>query len=913
MSQIKTGSTSITVLALLCLLIPAVVSAQDRRTFAEAVAAEAKALQENQTAESRRSAIKKYEEALAVWNELGDKQKAATVLNDIGSIYRELGDAPRALEHFDRSLILAKDSKDKSLEATVMLFQGQAYDLLGNTRRQLELYEQALTLARESKDQKTELFALGSLGFVHYRLGDYQRAIDYNNQSLPLFRLLNDKEGEAIILVNTGAIYQALGKTRESIDNFLQGLAIMRERKLTQSEAVILNNIGVGYSDLGEYRKSTEFHDQALALRRKTGDRRGEAVSLGSLAGSYMLLGELPKALDLFKQSLAIHRELKARRSEGNTLSNMGRIYSDLRQFDLAFENYSLALPIRSETGDRDGESITLLGIAFVERKRGNLIEARSHVEKAIRIVESTRTSLASQDLRSSYFALSQDIYRLHIDILMDLDSKEPNRGYDALALQASENARSRGLLDSLAEARANIRQGADAALLDRERSLQKQLAAKDAERQRASTKEQREALDTDLRSVAIQYQDLLAEMRQRSPRYAALTQPHRLSLEEIQQLLDPGSVLLEYSLGDKTSYLWVVSQTTIRTVRLPNRTDIEALAKSFYDSLRNLRASADSQKNAAQLGKILLEPVIAELGGKRLLIVADGVLNYIPFSALTTSRSNDSLILTNEIVYLPSASTLGVLRTDANSRRLAPKTLAVFADPVFDARDTRVGRPPTAAPEVSSADSALRRATRNAGITNSLPRLPATRREAAAILSLLPESDRMRAVDFEANLAAVTTGQLSQYRIIHFATHGLLNSVHPELSGIVLSLVDAKGKPQDGFLRLSEIYNLSLPAELVVLSACQTALGKDVKGEGLVGLTRGFMYAGAPRVVASLWTVDDQATSELMRRFYEGMLGEKKMRPAAALRNAQIAMIKTKRFNAPYYWSAFTIQGEWK
>ena len=158
-----------------------------------------------------------------------------------------------------------------------------------------------------------------------------------------------------------------------------------------------------------------------------------------------------------------------------------------------------------------------------------------------------------------------------------------------------------------------------------------------------------------------------------------------------------------------------------------------------------------------------------------------------------------------------------------------------------------------------------------------------------------------------------VTSAEFGQYRIIHLATHGLLNSTHPELSGIVLSLVDQHGQPQDGFLRLHEIYNLKLPAELVVLSACQTALGKEVRGEGLVGLTRGFMYAGAPRVVASLWKVDDKATAELMKRFYQAMLGEQRMRPAAALRAAQVEMLKQKEWEDPYYWAAFVLQGEWK
>ncbi|MGQ0703555.1 MAG: CHAT domain-containing protein, partial [Gemmatimonadales bacterium] len=211
---------------------------------------------------------------------------------------------------------------------------------------------------------------------------------------------------------------------------------------------------------------------------------------------------------------------------------------------------------------------------------------------------------------------------------------------------------------------------------------------------------------------------------------------------------------------------------------------------------------------------------------------------------------------------------------------------------------------------------SDVHRAARESGVTiseNELPRLIGSRREAAAILALVPAEQRMRAVDFKANRSAATDPGLARYRIIHFATHGLLNSVDPELSGIVLSLVDESGRPQDGFLRLHEIFNLTLPAELIVLSACQTGLGQEIEGEGLVGLTRGFMYAGTPRVVASLWKVDDKATADLMKHFYQGMLGPRKLRPAEALRAAQLAVAGQKRWHSPYYWAGFVLQGEWR
>ncbi len=189
---------------------------------------------------------------------------------------------------------------------------------------------------------------------------------------------------------------------------------------------------------------------------------------------------------------------------------------------------------------------------------------------------------------------------------------------------------------------------------------------------------------------------------------------------------------------------------------------------------------------------------------------------------------------------------------------------------------------------------------------------MPFTRQEAEQIFAIAPNAANLKAIDFKANYATATSGELGQYRYLHFATHGLLDSERPGLSALVLSLVDEQGKPQDGFLRAKDIYNLSLPAELVVLSACQTGLGQEIKGEGLVGITRGFMYAGAARVVVSLWSVNDKATAELMTKFYQKMLKEGQS-PAAALRAAQVEMWKQKQWQSPFYWAAFVMQGEWK
>jgi CHAT domain-containing protein len=327
-------------------------------------------------------------------------------------------------------------------------------------------------------------------------------------------------------------------------------------------------------------------------------------------------------------------------------------------------------------------------------------------------------------------------------------------------------------------------------------------------------------------------------------------------------------------------------------------------------------KADAEYPAAASVLSEMLLGPVAAELKQKRVVVVGDGVLQYVPFAALPEPGATTAspLIVAHEIVNLPSASVLALLRHDLADRKPAHKTVAVLADPVFSATDPRLtavnNAHSSSTPEVSLV-AEVQRSASESGL-GDLMRLRFSRQEADDIARLAGSKPNLKAVDFAANRDTAMDTQLSDYRIVHFATHGLINNEHPDLSGIVLSLVDRQGRPQNGFLRLYDIYNLKLDADLVVLSACQTALGKQIKGEGLVGLTRGFMYAGAPRVVASYWRIDDRATADMMRRFYQSMLKDG-LRPAAALRAAQVSMLRDPRWQAPHYWAAFTLQGEWK
>ena len=968
---------------------------------------------------------------------MGERSGEARALNTIGLVYRLLGEPQQALDYYKQALALHQAVGDRSGEDATLNNIGVVYHLLGEMQQVLDCYENSLALSRAMGNWSSEAITLNNIAEAYYSLGEPQQALDYHKQALALSRATNNRVSEANTFLNIGGVYRHLGELQQTLSYYEQALALFRAIDYRVGEACTLNNIGGVYRHLGEPQKALSYHEQALALSRAMGDRSGEATTLNNIGLIYELLSEPQKALTYYNQALAFFRAVGYRHKEAITLNNIGDLIlsepqkaltyykqalelsragegrmeeaSTLNSIGLAYylegelqkalDYYKDALALSQAISDCYQESIALAGIAYAERDCGDLIKARKLMKKALAIIESLRTKVVSSDLRASFFAAHQDYYKFYIDLLMQLHqlyrATKYGAKYAAAAFQASERSRARSLLEILTEARTDIRQGVDLVLVKRERTLQQQLNAK-AERltqllSSKHTEEQATRIKKEIEALTTEYQQVQAQIRAKSPRYAALTQPVPLNLREIQQqVLDADTLLLEYSLGTERSFLWTVSSDEpLKYYVLPPRAEIEAAARSFYELLtapkinRNegetveqwfkrredvvKKADVQLPEAASRLSQIVLSPTASQLGTKRLLIVSDGALQYIPFSALpdpaaaTNGRgeSKQLLIVDHEIVSLLSASTLAVLRREMAVHTPPLNSVAIFADPVYEKDDSRVKRgdkPPRSklrsiavriglafaanlrgirSTEIkgnmqkgektrsdagtlpiyeSLSEVAFVRSADEVGLRNggTLSRLPFSRDEAKAVLSLTSKDKGLVALDFEASRATATSTDLSQYRFVHFATHGLLNSEHPELSGVVLSLVDEQGEPQDGFLRLHDIYNLKLQAEMVVLSACQTGLGKEIKGEGLVGLTRGVMYAGAERVVASLWQVDDEATAEFMKLFYEAVLKEGQT-PASALRAAQEAMSKQKRWQSPFYWAAFVLQGEYK
>jgi CHAT domain-containing protein/Tfp pilus assembly protein PilF len=895
----------------------------------------------------KQKALDFFNQALPLRREVGDRNGEATTLNNIGLVYDSLGQKQKALDFFNQSLPLQRAVGNRGGEATTLNNIGLVYNSLGEKQKALDFYNQALPLLRAVGNRGVEATTLNNIGTVYASLDEKQKALDFFNQALPLRREVGDRNGEATTLNNIGWVYDSLGEKQKALDFFNQALPLLRAVGNRGVEATTLNNIGLVYDSLGQKQKALDFFNQALPLQRAVGDRGGEATTLNNIGLVYNSLGEKQKALDFYNQALPLLRAVGNRGVEAITLNNIGAVYDSLGENMKALDFSAKALSLKRAVGNRDGEAVSLGNIAKIKRALGRFDESRSYLESALEIIESVRVSVVSKELRASYFATAQGYYEFYIDLLMQMHDRETARGHDVTAMQASERARARSLIENLTEARADIRRGVDPKLLAQERSLQQRLNAKAEEALKLSAigaDETRLATcRQEMDALTIELQQVQTQILQTSPRYGALTQPQPFTLTEIQrQALDADTILLEYSLGKERSFLWAVTPITINSYELPKREAIEAAAKRVYELLSDTSGVRDQTARpgdarlkeaggqylaaAAGLSRTLLSPVADQLGKKRLLIVADGMLHYIPFGALpdpNSLKASDGswqpLVVEHEIVNLPSASTIVVLRRQLAGRKPAARMLAMLADPVFSKDDERIrpGARRSAQPAAQQVPRPLSERDLiqiGGGEPGELriKRLLFTRMEAEQILSLAPEGARIKALDFEANRAMATSEQLSQYRYVHFATHGLADAERPELSTIVLSLYDEQGRPQDGFLRAHEVYNLNLPAELVTLSACQTGLGKLTRGEGLVSLTRGFMYAGAARVVVSLWSVNDRATAELMTKFYRRVLVDGE-RPAAALRAAQVEMWRDKRWEAPYYWAAFTLQGEWR
>ena len=888
------------------------------------------------------------EAALEMSRRAGGGRAEARASLCLGEVAYNRGERERALELYRQAGAISERVGDRRGAAEALLYRCSVYSYQG----EYALAESCFSQSREAWDALGDARGLAmtlvGVSKLQERRGDYQDALNGLHRALGMMQTMGDILWEGVSLSAIGSVYLRAGEATNALDYWERAYVRFRTAGLSSSSVDQLRSLGEAYLASGDDRRALDRFERALELGEALGNDHWQAYALFDVGVVHLSRGDHAKAVTFFERSLAVQERIRDPRTQAQTRTSLGEAWRLQREYARARESFDAAVRLSRTAEDRLGEAKGLDGLARVFVSLNDLDTARRHVERALDLAESLRAELGSRDLRASYFASVYRYHETHMDVLMRLHAVHPKQGLAAAGFDASERARARSLLDGLAEAGVDLRKGVDPDLLKREEALKRAFDDWAARQRRLldgpSSPADATRLAGEYRALEIRYSQVQAEIRSRSPRYAGLAKPRPLTLHQVQQsVLDRDTLLLEYALGEERSYLWAVSKTDFAAYELPSRAEINRAAQRLYERLTARLATAGNPpdrrrqiqeadvrywEEARQLSAVLLGPVAHAMAGKRIVVVADGVLQYVPFAALPLpggSAEPIPLMVEHEVVNLPSASVLAVLRREVAGRAPPAKAVAVLADPVFEADDPRLrarlrgsgpsGRQSSRIGGFADANTGANRILPGASAPRDGPfrvsRLAATRLEADAIVAAAPEGMALKRIDFEASRASAMSPDLAQCRVVHFATHAVFDNDNPGLSGIMLSMFDERGRTQDGFLRLHDIYGLDLPAELVVLSACNTALGRQVGGEGLVGIVRGFMYAGAKRVVASLWKVDDEATVEMMRRFYTGML-EDRLSPAAALREAQLAMWRQPRWRAPFYWAAFGLQGEW-
>jgi CHAT domain-containing protein/tetratricopeptide (TPR) repeat protein len=898
-------------------------------------------------AQDPEAAVARLREAASAWSRLGERRLHMWMEFGAGAFLAEhLGRFEEAREATERALATALELRDDWGEALLRLQLGHCLRSLGRLEEAQDHFERALALHRAAGQQAEAGHVLATLGTFASQAGDAQEALDRLFEALHSFEAAGNTTYEALTRSLTAMAFLRLREPELALEQCRLALPALVEEPsmlpghLVAERATCLTTMGKAHLELGDVAQAREAFSEALTIWTTIGRSFGAAPTYAGLGDIHAAEGNLAAARDAYASALA--RTGDDATLQGIVQCRRGELELRLGDATLARTAFAAALAVAGGTSTLVAECAEA-GLARLARDVGDLSVAHGHAQRAVDAGESIRARLVSDQTRSALLASQQSRYELLIDVLMRQHEREPTRGHDMAAFDTSERGRARSLLELLVEGGVDVRRGVDPRLLAEERSLRRRLNAsahEESKAREAGRGDRADALLADAEKLLARLVETEAHIRRLSPQYAALTQPQPLTLAEVrEQVLDPETLLLQYALGEPRSYLWVASPTSLHTFTLASRTEIEDAARRAHELLSQppVAAVANGTRTGPEaalrdLSRLLLAPAVGVLRSKRLVVVAPGALQYVPFAALpwpdapaahASSGVSPAVLLSRfEVVSAPSASVIATLRREAAGRPRAIKVAAVFADPVFEASDPRVAlavgnRPPASVPvasPVSDPAAPLQQALR--GLRDSrgsgLGRLPFSRREAEVIAALAPPGRTLTATGFEASRDAAGRPGVGESRIVHFATHGVLNERRPELSGVVLSLLDRAGRSQDGFLRLHDVYNLQLHSDLVVLSGCQTALGKEWRGEGLIGLSRAFMYAGAPRVVASLWQVDDESTAELMKWFYRAILVDGR-RPAEALRAAQLEMARQPRWSAPFYWAGFVLQGEWK
>ena len=828
-----------------------------------------------------------------------------------GNVLARDGRYLQAVEPLQTCLNLLQAEPDDLREPIVLNQAGDVYRRLGNYAQAAQIFERAMTLAQAADDLRSEETALTQLASVHYRQNNYLQSIEYSRRALEVSKAITLRKAKLDTYPqrHIGAIanvYYRLGDLATAEQTYLESLALSIEAKDQFNQSSVLSGLGDVYIAQGKLSQAISIEEQALALGEKSANLPNQLGPLNSLSALYRQMGDMQKSLVYVQRALKLLEGRSNPVWEAESLNNLGLVYlksGEVAKAKSAFEK-TLAIDQRTTTPNAIWQAHS--GLADAYAQLGELDGAVEHYQRAIETIERVRAKLGGEEEKAGFFQDKVEVYKKLIALLLNPRLQNSNI---AEAFRYSERARARAFLDLLAENRVEVDQNIPPGLFRRQLELQQRISQLTTQLIRERSQEPGKQdktkiaeLEKGLNQADTELSDWLRELRRDNPRYAALKYPEPLTLMATQQMLDDQTTLLSYLLGETQSFVFAITRNSVQVKRLPSeatlRQSVDKLLAAITD--KNNPDTMEYRRQAAWLSQQLIQPVSGMLTGNKLLIVPDGVLLRLPFEALlmpgTTAQGDlrrlPFLIRRFAISYAPSASVLAELKSE--QRPTAPKKFIAFGDPVYEQRT----------------EGLIVSTLRTAGATRlNFQPLPHSREEITGIAKLFPDNDRELFFGEEASEENVKAPErLKHYQMVHFSTHGYVNEARPRFSGLVLSLPTSatNSASEDGLLSSYEIFNLKLNADLVVLSACETGLGKEVKGEGLMSLTRAFMYAGTPSVVVSLWNVNDETAADLMIRFYRNL--KTGMNKGEALRQAQLETIRDNGF--PFFWAPFVLIG---
>ncbi len=814
-----------------------------------------------------------YREALALWQETGNLRGQGEVLWHLGFWLWQQKEWKPAEETFLQSVELFQRATDPLSEALARNALASLFLDRTKTGRAAEQYRIILELTAAGEDRIRRGTALHGLGQAQRHRGNIQAALDLFNEARALWAD-HEADPRARTLHQLGVLHLFnLHSPERALPYFEAALAAWPEEPNSERDST-LNQLGQLHLDRAQPQQARRYLDQALKLRGEKPCSR--ARTLAKLAVAEEREGRPRQALGRLEEAAAIVAGQDCPWAATTVCMHRGSVLLEQGDAAGAAEFFTACWDIYRARENRAGIAVAATGLGRARQELGEVERASEAARRAVAIYRELRPQVDREDLRTSFFAGAQGAYDLLIELLWA-------QGDFETAFEFAEEAKARSLRDRLSEAGAGIHRGADPKLLSLERELQIELAEVERKRYRRS----RDSPDLISRRDALiaRLEQVRGRIRRESPQYARLTRPPKLSLDSLQDSLGEEEALLEFRLGDRQSHLWWVTRDTVKSFLLPPRAEIEPRIETARRLLRSLDWPGFPPPALCQLSQRLLGPIAEELGNRNLILVPDGALHGLPMAALPLPTEDCSrhrpLIQSNSLIVLPSATVLTDLRRERETPPSPKRLLAVIGDPLYQA----------------------------SGPGADFRRLRYSAAEAKAIAALVPPELSFLALGEDARREVILDGNLADFRILHFAVHGILDPRQPLLSHLVFSTRDRQGRPRDGRLYAHEIYNLDLSAELVVLSACDTGSGRQLAGEGMVsGLLRGFLYAGARRLLVSLWPVDDAGTAELMIHFYRGLF-EGSLPPAEALRQAQQALAETGA--PPYLWAGFVLQGD--